>query len=81
MSGSEENGDFMKKGIHPIYNDTTIKCACGNTIEVGCNVTDLKVEICSQCHPFYTGQNKIMDTEGRIDRFRNKYAKAAAAKK
>ena len=71
----------MKKGIHPIYTDTKITCACGNVIEVGCNVSNLKVEICSQCHPFYTGTHKMLDTEGRVERFRNKYAKSAATTK
>jgi large subunit ribosomal protein L31 len=71
----------MKKGIHPKFSDTTVSCACGNKMDLGCTVTDLKVDICSQCHPFYTGTHKIMDTEGRLEKFKNKYAKAAAATK
>ncbi len=71
----------MKKGIHPKYSDTTVSCACGNVMELGCTAPGLKVEICSNCHPFYTGTHKIMDTEGRLERFKNKYAKAAQAKK
>jgi len=73
----------MKKGIHPIYVDTTVKCACGNNIEVGCNVPDLKIDICNNCHPFYTGTHKMIDAEGRVERFKNRYAKnaPAAAKK
>ena len=69
----------MKKGIHPIYVDTTVACACGNKIEVGSNVPDLKIDICNNCHPFYTGTHKMLDTEGRVERFKNRYAKTVAA--
>ncbi len=65
----------MKKDIHPQYAPTTIKCACGNAIEVGSTKKDISVEICSQCHPFFTGKQKLVDTAGRIERFRKKYAK------
>jgi large subunit ribosomal protein L31 len=65
----------MKESIHPEYNQTTITCACGTTIEVGSTKSDIKVEICSQCHPFYTGKQKLVDTAGRIERFRRKYEK------
>ncbi len=65
----------MKEGIHPEYNQTTITCACGHSIEVGSTKSDIKVEICSQCHPFFTGKQKLVDTAGRIERFRRKYAK------
>ncbi len=65
----------MKADIHPDYFDTTIKCACGNTIEVGSTKKDITVEICSKCHPFFTGKQKLVDTAGRIERFRKKYAK------
>ena len=65
----------MKPDIHPKYAQTTIKCACGNTIEVGSTKSDITVEICSQCHPFFTGKQKLVDTAGRIERFRKKYAK------
>lgn len=65
----------MKKDIHPEYVETSIKCACGNEIEVGSTKTDIKVEICSSCHPFFTGKQKLIDTAGRIERFRRKYAK------
>jgi large subunit ribosomal protein L31 len=65
----------MKSDIHPKYAETTIKCACGNTINVGSTKTDISVEICSQCHPFFTGKQKLVDTAGRIERFRKKYAK------
>ncbi len=63
----------MKKGIHPKYELTTIKCACGNEIETRSTVKNLNVEICSACHPFFTGKQKLVDTAGRIERFRRKY--------
>ena len=59
----------MKDGIHPDYKKTVIKCVCGNEIETGSVVDDITVEICSNCHPFYTGQQKILDSEGRVERF------------
>ncbi|RLC13342.1 MAG: 50S ribosomal protein L31 [Deltaproteobacteria bacterium] len=65
----------MKNGIHPKYVDTEIKCACGHVLEVGSTKTDIRVEICSKCHPFFTGKQKLIDTAGRIERFRKKYAK------
>ena len=65
----------MKSDIHPAYAETVIKCACGNTLEVGSTKTDISVEICSKCHPFFTGKQKLVDTAGRIERFRKKYAK------
>lgn len=64
----------MKNDIHPNYAKTTISCACGNVIEVGSTKADIRVEICSQCHPFFTGKQKLVDTAGRIERFRKKYA-------
>lgn len=63
----------MKEGIHPAYEETTITCACGNVIKTGSTKKDIRVEICSACHPFFTGKQKLVDTEGRIDRFRKKY--------
>jgi large subunit ribosomal protein L31 len=65
----------MKADIHPKYQSTAIKCACGNEINVGSTKSDITVEICSQCHPFFTGKQKLVDTAGRIERFRKKYAK------
>ncbi|MCP4744799.1 MAG: 50S ribosomal protein L31 [Desulfobacteraceae bacterium] len=65
----------MKTDIHPNYHNTKIKCACGNQIDVGSTKKDIKVEICSDCHPFFTGKQKLVDTAGRIERFRKKYAK------
>lgn len=63
----------MKSGIHPKYEPTTITCACGNVIETRSTVKNIQVEICSACHPFFTGKQKLVDTAGRIDRFRKKY--------
>jgi large subunit ribosomal protein L31 len=65
----------MKEAIHPVYNETTVSCACGNVIETRATTTQIKVEICSNCHPFFTGKQKLMDTEGRVERFNNKYKK------
>lgn len=65
----------MKKDIHPKYAQTKIRCACGNEIEVGSTRDNITVEICSNCHPFFTGKQKLVDTAGRIERFRKKYAK------
>ncbi len=65
----------MKKDIHPDYADTTVRCACGNEISIGSTKSGISVEICSKCHPFYTGKQKLVDSAGRIERFRRKYAK------
>ena len=63
----------MREKIHPKYEKTTITCACGNVIETRSTLKDIKVEICSSCHPFFTGKQKLVDTAGRIERFRKKY--------
>ncbi|MCX7678844.1 MAG: 50S ribosomal protein L31 [Spirochaetes bacterium] len=63
----------MKKGIHPEYVDTVIKCACGNEIRTRSTVPNLHVEICSNCHPFYTKKQKIVDSAGRVEKFKKKY--------
>ena len=63
----------MKKGIHPEYKETKIKCACGNEVTISSTKENISVEICSQCHPFYTGKQKLVDSAGRIERFRRKY--------
>ena len=65
----------MKPDIHPAYEETTITCACGYIMKVGSTRKDIRVEICSQCHPFFTGKQKLIDTAGRIERFRKKYEK------
>ena len=68
----------MKPGIHPDYHPVTVHCACGNTFQTRSTVKGdmLRVEICSSCHPFFTGKQKLMDTAGRVERFRRKYGKA-----
>lgn len=63
----------MKEGIHPQYNRTTIKCACGAEIETSSTKENIHVEICSNCHPFFTGKQKLVDTGGRVDRFKKKF--------
>jgi len=63
----------VKADIHPKYVTTTIRCACGNVTETRSTMADLRVEICSRCHPFYTGKQKLVDTAGRVERFRRKY--------
>jgi large subunit ribosomal protein L31 len=71
----------MKKDIHPQYfDDAKIKCSCGAVLETGSTRKDLQVEICSQCHPFYTGKKKVMDSTGRVDRFK-KLTERTSAKK
>jgi large subunit ribosomal protein L31 len=69
----------MKAGIHPAYNEIRVICACGNTFTTrSTHKGDIRVEICSNCHPFFTGRQKLVDTEGRVDRFQKKYANVAA---
>ena len=63
----------MKDSIHPKYEPTTIRCACGNVIETRSTAKDIKVEICSSCHPFFTGKQKLVDTAGRVERFKKRY--------
>lgn len=63
----------MKKNIHPKYEDATITCACGNVINTKSTKGDIRVEICSKCHPFFTGKQKLVDTGGRVDRFKKRY--------
>lgn len=63
----------MQEGIHPKYGKAVIRCACGETIETGSTKEELRVEICSQCHPFFTGKQKLVDTGGRVDKFKKKY--------
>jgi large subunit ribosomal protein L31 len=65
----------MKQGIHPEYLETTVSCACGHVIETRATKENIKVEVCSSCHPFFTGKHKLLDTEGRVERFLNKYKK------
>lgn len=71
----------MKKNIHPKYNGkTAVACACGAKFEVGSTMDTMEIEICSQCHPFYTGNDKVLDTAGRVDRFKKRAAVAKAKK-
>jgi large subunit ribosomal protein L31 len=63
----------MKQAIHPNYHVTTVTCACGNTFETGSIKQNLRVEICSNCHPFFTGKQKFIDAGGRVDKFKKKY--------
>jgi len=63
----------MKAGIHPDYQPTVIKCACGATYPTGSTKKNISVEICAKCHPFYTGRQKLVDTSGRVDKFNKKY--------
>ncbi len=67
----------MKAAIHPDYREITVTCTCGNTFQTRSTLTEnLQVEVCSSCHPFYTGKQKMVDTAGRVDKFRKKYAAA-----
>lgn len=63
----------MKQGIHPEYKKTVVSCACGNTFENESTKEEIKIEICSECHPFYTGRQKRVDKGGRVDKFKKKY--------
>jgi large subunit ribosomal protein L31 len=70
----------MKEGIHPKYHEIDVTCSCGSTFKTASTSSKaLHIEVCSSCHPFYTGKQKVMDTAGRIERFRQKYGKNAAA--
>ena len=74
----------MKADIHPPYMNATVTCGCGNTFRTRATKPELRVEICSKCHPFYTGRQRLVDTEGRVERFRRRYAgyrRAAAESK
>jgi large subunit ribosomal protein L31 len=66
----------MKEGIHPKFEQATVHCACGNTFETRSTLKEIRTEICSACHPFYTGKQKIVDTEGRVEKFLQRYSKA-----
>lgn len=64
----------MKEGIHPNYGEAIVRCVCGETFTTGSTKKELKVEICSKCHPYYTGKQKLVDTGGRVDKFKKRYA-------
>jgi large subunit ribosomal protein L31 len=69
----------MRSGIHPVYKKATVTCVCGNTFETRTTIGDLKLEICSNCHPFFTGRQKLVDSAGRVEKYNRKYAKKADA--
>lgn len=69
----------MKANLHPIYQKLTVKCACGNEFETRSTSNNVHVEICAKCHPYYTGKQRLIDTQGRVDRFRKKYSTDKAA--
>ena len=71
----------MKKGIHPEYKMVTVTCSCGNSFQTRSATGDLKVELCSECHPFFTGKQKMIDSAGRIDKFRARYGERDKEKK
>ncbi len=66
----------MKKGIHPEYYDCTVTCSCGNTFQTRSTKKEIKVDICSKCHPFYTGKQKLVDSGGRVERFKKRMIKS-----
>ena len=69
----------MKADIHPAYQECTVHCSCGNEFTTRSTVSSLRVELCSECHPFYTGKQKLVDTGGRVERFQRRYAKSKGA--
>ncbi len=69
----------MKEGIHPEYREISVTCACGSTFTTRSTATELSVDVCGACHPFYTGKQRLVDTAGRVERFRKKYAKPATS--
>ena len=70
----------MKLKIHPEYNEVEVSCACGNSFKTRSTISDIRLEICSACHPFFTGKQKLVDSAGRVERFQRKYAHLAADK-
>lgn len=70
-------GDFVKTDIHPVYATATVKCACGNTFQTRSTQAEIHTDICAACHPFFTGKQKLIDTAGRVERFRQKYGTKA----
>ncbi|MHB1598074.1 MAG: 50S ribosomal protein L31 [Acidimicrobiales bacterium] len=71
----------MKTDIHPTYETATVRCSCGNSFTTRSTKPELRVELCNECHPFYTGKQKLVDTGGRVERFERRYGKRAAAKR
>jgi large subunit ribosomal protein L31 len=80
--GDRKKGSVqMKKDIHPNYVEATVHCSCGNTFTTRSTKPELHVELCSQCHPFYTGKQKLVDSGGRVERFQKRYNKSISTKK
>lgn len=79
INAREERTKEMKEGIHPEYKETTITCVCGNIINTRSTKKDIKTEICSNCHPFITGKQRLVDTAGRVEKFKKKYEAKAEA--
>jgi large subunit ribosomal protein L31 len=77
--GAPGRGIAVKVGIHPDYVDTTITCACGEVVRTRSTRAEIRVEVCSKCHPFFTGKQKLVDTAGRVERFQRKYKRQPAA--
>ena len=73
VPGTKIQEKAMKKDIHPSYGESIVRCACGETFKSGSVKGELKVEICSKCHPFYTGRQKLVDSGGRVDKFKKRY--------
>jgi large subunit ribosomal protein L31 len=72
---ASEGADSLKTDIHPTYTECKVHCSCGNEFTTRSTVSELRVELCSECHPFYTGKQKLVDTGGRVERFNKRYAK------
>jgi len=70
----------LKQDIHPSYQDCTVTCSCGETFQTRSTLSEIKVEVCSACHPFYTGKQKLVDTAGRVERFNKKYRRSETTK-
>jgi large subunit ribosomal protein L31 len=71
----------MKADIHPSYNEATVHCSCGNTFTTRSTKSDIHLELCNECHPFFTGKQKLVDSGGRVERFQRRYARTATRKK
>jgi large subunit ribosomal protein L31 len=74
-----KNGRTMRQGIHPDYQIANVHCSCGNTFQTRSTVSEIRSDICSNCHPFYTGKQKLVDAGGRVERFQRRYAKTQQA--
>jgi large subunit ribosomal protein L31 len=77
MLESTETKSLMREDTHPQYYKVNAVCVCGNTLETGSTMPEIRLDVCSACHPFYTGTKRLMDTEGRVEKFKKRYAKQA----